>query len=282
VTSARRFCEYDRAVEPTADEASFIRNPVGHWRVAGCSLVWACSPTLAGSICWGRQTAEQTRDVMRLFDAFTRMAPQFDLILDGASIDRVEISSLMVFADWTRRNASELKSRIRQQVGVVAPGVGAFMLAGILPLVNGYWPLAVVQDRHQAFRMVRPNGGDALCDELMNLMHEVRGISPQVAQLRQLLADRQGQMSLAEAARAMSLSPRSLQRALREAGCSYREEQHEAYFRRAEELLAGEEKIAAIAARLGLSERALTALVRARSGVTPGEFRERLRAAEKG
>ncbi len=69
---------------------------------------------------------------------------------------------------------------------------------------------------------------------------------------------------------------RSLQRELQAAGLSYREEQQAARFRVAELLLAGDTKLSAVAAQLGLSEAALTRLVRAKTGLTPGLLRQRL------
>jgi AraC-like DNA-binding protein len=262
-----------------ADDASFVSAPVGHWRVAGCSLVFAHSPTLCGSICWGRQTADETRAVMRLFDGYSRLAPRFDLILDGSLMDRVEISSMMVFVEWARHNLDDLHRRVRHQAGISAPGLGAYLLAGIVPLLGGPWPFTLVTHRRQAFRLLLPDGGDALCDEVDALVEQARGVPPLVGRLREILAARHGRLSIGDAARALGRSVRSFQRELREAGFSYRQEQHEAYYRRAEQLLAGDDKIARVAARLGLSERAMTALVRARSGLTPGELRNRLRGS---
>jgi len=56
-------------------------------------------------------------------------------------------------------------------------------------------------------------------------MDQVRGLPPLVSQLRDLLARRQGRLSVVEAARALGRSVRSLQRELGEAGYSYRQEQ---------------------------------------------------------
>ncbi|HEY7957630.1 MAG TPA: AraC family transcriptional regulator [Polyangia bacterium] len=260
------------------DDASFVSAPAGRWRRAGCSIVWAHSPTLTGCISWGRPTPDDTRSVLRLFEGFTRLAPRFDVILDGSSLDKIEARSLLLFADWMRKNLEPLRHRVRRHVGVNAPGVSAFMLAGVLPLIGGGWPLTRVQERRRAFRLVLPEGGDELCDELEALMDQVRGLSPLVSQVRDLLARRQGRLSVLEAARALGRSVRSLQRELRESGYSYRQEQQAVQFRRAEELLEEEDKIAVVAARLGISERTLIALVRAHSGVTPAELRRRLRS----
>jgi AraC-like DNA-binding protein len=269
-------------VEPARDEASFLRAPVGRWMVAGCSLVWVHSPTLGGSICWGRQTAEETQAVMRLFDGFPQMAHGFDLILDGSLMDAVDPGTLAVFLDWTRKNLDEVVPRLRRYVGVVPPGMIGFVLAGIAPIVGKLWPFKVTQDLRSACRLLLPDGGDALHDELAQLVSQARHMPPVLARLRQLLIAHRGQLSVGRAAQALGRSPRSLQRALQDAGRSYREEQQEARFKVAEELLAGSEKIASVASRVGLGEAALTALVRARTGLTPGELRDRLRGVRTG
>jgi AraC-like DNA-binding protein len=268
------------ALAPAIDDASFVGAPIGKWRRAGCSVVWCHAPTLTGCITWGRQTADETRAVMHLFEGFARLAPQFDVILDGSSIDKVEPGSILVFADWMRRNLSLLRRRVRRHVGVNAPGVNAFLFAGILPLIGGGWPLTRVIERREAFRLLLPAGADELCAELESIMNQVRGMPPVLSRLRDLLARNHGQLSAAEAARALGLSLRSLQRELSQAGYSYRDEQHAAQFRRAEELLYEESKVSAVAARLGISERALTALVRSKSGLTPAELRQRLRQGD--
>ena len=264
-------------MQPCADGNSFVRAPVGRWIAAGCTIVWCHSPTLCGAVCWGRQTAEQTRSVMRLFDGFPQLASQFDILLDGSAIEKVETASLMVLVDWVREHLSELRRCLRKEVGVVPPGPGGFLLAGISPVLSGSWPVSLVRDAREAYRAVLPGDGDALCDEVCALVEEVRGVPPLVSELRQLLRVKRGRLSVRQAAAAMHLSPRTLQRALGEFGRSYRQEQQEARYIAAEELLAGDDKITSVAAQLGLSEASFTTLIRMRAGVTPGELRRRLR-----
>jgi AraC-like DNA-binding protein len=267
------------ALVGATDDASYVRAPVGKWRCAGSSIAWCHSATLTGCITWGRQTAGETRAVMGLFESFAQLGPKFDVLLDGSSIDKIEAGALLVFADWMRRKSDVLRHHVRRHVGVNAPGVSSFMLAGIFPLIiGGRWQVTRVLDRREAFRLLLPNDeANALCEELVAIMDQVRGTPPIIVRLRDLLASCAGRMSATEAGRALGLSVRSLQRELSHAGFSYREEQHTAQFRRAEQLLPEESKISVVAARLGMSERAFDALVRSRTGLTPAELRERLR-----
>lgn len=264
---------------PAPDEAGFLRAPVGRWIVVGTSLVWCHSPTLCGSIGWGEPTEEDTRRLVRLLDAYRQLAPRFDVLLDGSAIERVGGPSLMLLLEWTREHFAELTRRIRQRVGVISDGMAAVTMAGIQPVLGGPGDVTLVRQAREGFRLLLPDGGDGLCDELTRLVVEARGLTPVVIALRPLLKHHGGRLSLREAAKALRLSVRTLQRQLREAGRSYRDEQIEARFQLALELLGGDEKIVAVAGRVGLSEAGLLRLVRARTGLTPTELRRKLTAA---
>jgi AraC-like DNA-binding protein len=105
------------------------------------------------------------------------------------------------------------------------------------------------------------------------------GESPTLRRLRRHLAVSWRKADVAGAARALSISPRSLQRALQEAGTSFRFERDRARVRAAEALLVdGDAKLDAIAATLGCSARSsFFALFRRHTGETPDEFRARRR-----
>jgi AraC-like DNA-binding protein len=268
-------------VTPAGDDASFASAPVGKYRISGTTLVWAASPRLCGVTAWAVPSADDVRAVVRLFDGFAQMAVGFDLILDGSFVERVDPVGLAVLIDWAHHNMSRLAPCVRRSISVVPQDLAGFILAGIGPIAGALWPLSVVHDLRQAIHELAPNESEALHREICALVSDARAQPPVLTRLRPLLIAHRGQLSVGRAAQALGLSPRSLQRALQDAGRSYREEQQEARFRVAEELLAGTEKISWVASRVGLGEAGLTALVRARTGLTPGELRERLRAADK-
>src|ERR1700689_1313339 len=78
-----------------------------------------------------------------------------------------------------------------------------------------------------------------------------------------------------DAAKTLSMSPRSLQRVLQQHGTSFHDEQTNARFAFAQTLLgAGDEKVASVARRIGCSERTLTTLFKERTGLTPSDWRK--------
>jgi len=92
--------------------------------------------------------------------------------------------------------------------------------------------------------------------------------------LQTLLRACSGNVDISAAASQLAMATRSLQRHLSEAGTSFREVQAQARFRAVSEMLTQTDlKIAAVAAKLGISEGALNKLVQDFSGLSPAEFR---------
>lgn len=113
-----------------------------------------------------------------------------------------------------------------------------------------------------------------MCDAIAAVVLGLRGVPRELAALRAMLRGKGGDLSVAEAARQLGASPRTLQRTLLDEGTSFRQEKIEARLAAACELLAGSDlKIAAGAARLGITERRLEALFRSREMPSPAEYR---------
>ncbi len=261
----------------TLDE--FVRAPAGKWAVAGTTLGWCHSPTLGGTVCWGRPDAATARAAMRLYDAYRQLAPRFDVIIDGSLMEAVLPDAVEVLMNWARAEIDEIKRRVRGSVGVVPPGVDGLALAGISPHLDHPYPIKLVSDAGEGFRRFLPSGGQALAEEVAALVAAARGTAPALVGLRSLLRAREGRLSLDEAARALGVSTRSLQRLLADAASSFRAELLDARFEIATRLLSlTDDKVGAVAAHLGITKSALSTLVRERTGHRPLDYRRELRA----
>lgn len=265
-----------------ASVPDFMRNPVGAGVLVESNFVWCASPSLGGSTGWGSPSGTQTERVMRVVAALfdPRIGPQVDIVLDGYRLDHVSPAAVMAIFDWTRKNLDALKQRIRRQVGVPPPGVGGLLLSGMLPMLGNPYGFQIVTTPEAAFRAVLGDGdGDALREEIAAHVHGADRTPPIVVELRALLRANHGNLTLEETARQLGRSPRSLQRELEAAGASsFRDEQARARTAAAAELLAAsDDKIAVIAARVGMSVTGLNRLVRERIGTTVDAWRRKLR-----
>jgi len=258
----------------------FAGHPVGAGVLVETSFVWCASPTLGGSTCWGAPNAEQTRRVMRALATIMHpdLGPGMDVILDGYRIDTVDPGAVLVMFEWTRQHLGELTRKIKRQVGVPPPSLGALILAGMLPVLGESYPHRIVTTPLEAFRHMLGAGGDALCDEVMGHVATASQTSALTGALRALLRTRSGNLTLEEASRLLHISSRTLQRELIAVATSFRAEQLQSRLVAAQELLyTSDEKLAVIAGRLGLSEQGLNRLVRDRMQTTPELWRRQLR-----
>jgi AraC-like DNA-binding protein len=263
------------------DVGEFVRKPLGAAVLVETNFIWCASPTLAGTVGWGRPTGTQAERVMTVCDTLFHetLGPQLDIILDGSQLDEVKAAVAVAIFEWARRNFAALRTRIRRQFGVPPPGVGGILLSGMLPMLGDAYPFRIVPTPEAAFRLACDNDGDALREEVAEHVRGFNQVPPLVGELRTLLRGHGGKLTIDEAARRLGRSPRTLQRDLEAVGgTSFRDEQARARLAAIAELLAAsDDKIATIAGRVGLSAGGLNRLIRDRIGTTVDAWRQRLR-----
>ena len=205
------------------------------------------------------------------------VAARVDLVLDGRGIEGVDPEAFAHLLSWLGAQRADLVARIRLQYGVINDGMIGVLLAGILPVLGETHVFRVVRDARDAFRALSAHG-DAICDELEGLVAQARDVPRELRELRDLLRSGSRGATIERAATSLRVSVRSLQRALAESDTTFRDEVRDARFEEARALLvSGDEKISTIARRMGVSENALTQLVRHKTGVTPAELRKQHR-----
>jgi AraC-like DNA-binding protein len=271
-------------VEQADSVDAFIAAPVGRYVVLRTCVAWVESPSLGGAIGWGRPDADATRENLASFHALWApgMAPRVTLVLDGGRLDAVLPESIAILVGWAAEHRLQLMDRVAVQVGVIPEGIAGFALAGILSTFDAAHAYRVVQSSHEAMRRALPDEpvrAAALGAELDAVVVRAIGTPPELAELGRLVRQRAASLTVDQAASALAVSSRSLQRLLRSCGTTFQEELRRGRHEAASELLATTDaKVAVVASRVGLSEQALTQLFRERSGETPGAFRARVRS----
>jgi AraC-like DNA-binding protein len=257
---------------------TFRAAPAGRFCVLGTSVAWCASPSLGGMVLWARQSEAETRAILELFEHCLRsMDTSFAVILDTRGVDTVDAAPLQILFSWMVAHLGDLARRVRLQACIIREGPIGLLLTGLMPVTGQVQPYRIFTDAAEAYAAVAGDAGAALYAEVEGILLGVRDVPREVRLTREILAARID-TPFEEVSRKIGMSPRSLQRALGRQGTSFHDEVVAERLARAKALLrSGELKLGEIGARLGISERALGLLFRARTGLAPAEWRKRER-----
>jgi AraC-like DNA-binding protein len=263
-----------------ATTTEFLSNPIGAYFAGRHHSAFAYSPRILGFSSWGRPDVEDVRELLRLctFALRPELAPYLWLV-DLRGLEVIEPATFAPFVEYTRRNRQVLGQKILKQAQLRPDGFVGAIIAGFghvasLPYPNRVFgdPLAAI-----AWLEVEPSEGASVVAELEAIRNDASAGVTVVARLRREFAAA-GALTIKEAARRLATSTRSLQRALRDAGTSYRAELESFRLRRAQELLRSERSVTWIAAELGFSSaQHLATAYRRAMGETPTAWRARNR-----
>lgn len=252
---------------------TFMLGPTGRYTAGTSSIIWCASRSVCGLYFWGRPTADELLAVARVCETYPQhMADKFDVVVDGREVEALDGEALTVQMAWLWRQGAKLLQHA-QIWSVVAEGSVAARLARLMPNLTESDRFHVSTSAATAYRAVGGEGGPALSAEVESIAARVRGMPRELQVIRALLA-RRVDAKIEDAAKELGVSTRSLQRWLSAHGTSFHDEAVAARFAEACELLLTTDlKIAAIGAKLGISERAVTMLFRAKTGLTPVVWR---------
>jgi AraC-like DNA-binding protein len=260
-------------IECSAKE--FEKSPFGKYTCTGSCVVWVANPHLVGWHIWGRPDEDETRTILQVLNTYTKLGIPFDVVADTRGVEVINPIALPLLAQWVFQNRVELKARVRLQANVIRRDAIGFLLMGLIASMGDMHPFETYTDPVEAFRTVAGDAGVALCEEVEQIVQSVHKTPHELQQLRVLLASRLD-LAIRPAAKELSMSPRSLQRVLSRYGTSFHDEQSNARFEAAKALLgASDAKISSVASRVGWSERTLTVVFRAKTGLTPADWRKK-------
>ncbi len=243
------------------------------------SCVFAHSETLLGFACWGRPGVDDVRELLAVCEVGLRhgMTP-YRWLVDLRGLELIEPVTFAQFLAYTRDNRDVLRRNISQQAQLRPDGLVGAIVSGFAQVAMLPYPDRVFGDAEAALQWLRLDRamGVDLLSELTALRSEAIANHGAVARLRRAIDHAGASLDAATAARRLGLSTRTLQRALREAGTTYRMELKAFRIRRSQELLRGEHKLAWIAGELGFSSaQHFATAYRQAVGETPSAWRAR-------
>lgn len=242
--------------------------------------VFAHSPTLLGFASWGRPDVEDVRELLRLCEVALRpgVVP-YRWLVDLRGLELIEPATFGLFLDYTKRNREALRTSIVRQAQLRPDGIVGAIVSGFSHVARLPYPERVFGDVEAALawlEVAREQGVELLA-QLDAIRNEACEGHTVVAHLRRELGA-SGPLPIEVLAGRLGLTTRTFQRALREAGTTYRIELKTFRMRRAQELLRGERSLTWIAAEVGFSSaQNFATSYRCSIGETPSEWRSRRR-----
>lgn len=260
--------------------ASLSPDPRGRYYVGRTWLsFFAAHGRFSGTIVWGEPSPSDVKEWtvcadLRLSDACAPHAT----IFDAANVDRLSPSAFGALAAYASRSLAGLSARITRLAVVYRGGFAGAVAAGFTKIVPVPFPAETFRDGAKALAWLGCERDAPLMEELRRVRSEARAVVPIVRELSTFL-QRHPQATPAEAARALALSTRSLQRRLNEQDTTFRRELDRARVHLAQRLLEDSDaSVTEVALQVGLtSPQHLSTLFRRCGHENPSAWRARRR-----
>lgn len=233
----------------------------------------------SGTIVWGEPTPDDVRAWESCADL--RISPicgPHATLFDAHKVERLGPSAFGELARYASKNVDGFRDRITRLAIVHAGSFAGAVAAGFTKLVPVPFPTEVFDEVGKALAWLGCESDAALLEQLGAVKDEARAVAPIVQKLAAFLAHHP-RATPEQAARALALSTRSLQRRLSEQKTTFRHEVDLARVRLAQRLLRdSEQSITEIAIQVGLtSPQHLSTLFHKLGHESPSEWRSKAR-----
>lgn len=253
-------------------------DPVGHY-VSGDGFVHYCAaPKLWGLILWGRPNMDTARELGKtLMLELDAPAVPHASVVDASRLEGADTGAFEALEWYMKSFGDKLAQQVTQLALVRPPGISGAMVAGIYDVVPRPYPVQVFGTLGDALTW---SGAPTGVEQALEDAHaEATGTPPVLGALRALLGERLTGITVADAAKHLSLSERSLQRKLSDLDTTFQAELGGARVRAAKRLLVETEAaLTTIALEVGCASlQHFSTLFRKHVGVAPGDWRKRNR-----
>lgn len=268
-------------MRPADGVDDYLRDPLGRYLIGDGFLHWYASADLCGFIVWQRADEPFIRRLVQVLDVErTPHAPHLSLV-DLRRLESPDPSAFHLFVDYMRKREKDFAVSVRRQALVRPEGIIGAVVGGFYSLLSPKYPSRVFTDANEALVWLGlgPEQGPALMAELNKLVAEATNQSPLLQQLHRVLRPRLVEASLADTAREMGMSERTLQRRLKEANTSFQAELNNVQVRTAQQLLLETDmKLTAVAVEVGCASlQHFSSLFRKLVGESPSTWRDQQR-----
>ena len=262
--------------------AALAPDPRGKYFVGRSWLsFFAAHGRFSGTIVWGEPSPQDVKEWTACADLrISEACAPHATLFDAYRVERLSPSAFGALASYASRSLPGLRARITRVAVVHRGGFAGAVAAGFTKLVRVPFPAEIFDDVAKALSWLGCDDDALLLDELGRVRSEARAVAPVVRDLATFL-QRHPEATPLEAARALALSTRSLQRRLREQDTTFRRELDGARVRLAQRMLEDTEaSITEVALQVGLtSPQHLSTLFHRCGHESPSAWRARVRGS---
>jgi AraC-like DNA-binding protein len=264
------------SLERATSVEDYVANPFGRY-IAGPTYVayWSSAHT-NGITFWGRPDEEHLRSVTRALDAvLVPGRPHHRVLIDARDLAAVDVRAFAIMANYMVKNRATHARLCTRQALVRPNGLPGAVVAGFYALVNPGYPVQVFDDAQAALGWLDIPEDSSLLTEVGRIRTLAADDAASfLSEIRAYLDREQGRATLPQAASALAVSERTLQRRLRDGRSSFRDEVAAAQLRLAMDLLShGTDNVNSVATQVGYaSPSQFRAFFRRLTGQSPAEW----------
>ena len=271
--------ESRKMIQRASNRGEYLRCPLGQFLEGPKWVRFCLREDFVGGIFWGRVSDPELRAYLDLvIDELQRLGPQRLTYLDLSRVETVEQESFLTLYTFYTGHGSDLRRSFARVAGVHPSGLTGALLGG-LPLVQPFpYPAQFFADTTSALEFLGV-ADPAVVTLLEELREQVANREVLLYNLQTLLENEPTRLTVADAARTLGMSDRSLQRRLQQLGSSFLAESTAARIRLAKRLLVASDKsLLAIALEVGCSSaQHFSGMFRKATGHSPSAWRARAR-----
>jgi AraC-like DNA-binding protein len=273
-----------RAVRAADGIEDYLGDPIGRYLAGENFLHWSATRELCGFILWGKPGEAQIQRLTQVLDVELAPAQPHMSLVDARRVEAPDANGLTVLVKYMLPRIGGFAQTVKRQALLRPDGLTGAVVSGFYGLVSPGYPTRAFAEPEEALTWLGQPTPEAraLLSELDALVTETMGQSPLIAQLHRVLRSRLAEEAhLAEVAKDMGMSERTLQRRLREAGTSFQAELNTVQVRTAQALLLeSDAKLTAVAVEVGCASlQHFSGLFRKLTGESPSAWRARHRKA---
>jgi AraC-like DNA-binding protein len=268
-------------VRPAEGLDDYLRDPIGSYLTGENFLHWYATPELCGFTVWGRPGEPQIHRLTQVLDVELAPALPHLSLVDASRLEAPDSNGLSVLVKYMMPRIAGFSQTVKRQALVRPEGMAGAVVGGFYSLVSSGYPTRAFADPQEALAWLgRPEAESrALLNELNELVTQLMGQSPLLGELHRVLRTRLVEAHLADVARELGMSERTLQRRLRESGTSFQAELNTVQVRTAQSLLLeSDAKLTSVAVEVGCASlQHFSSLFRKMTGESPSAWRARHR-----